>query len=103
MLRNNATTCTYREQTGNDYNTWLEWDASELARNYKADRAFDVLVDQGTDDPLLEVLLPHRFAEACEGTNLKCTLNMRAGFDHSYDFICAFIAQHFLHHAKYLW
>ena len=90
---------------GNDHNQWLEWDASELARKYSSDRELDILVDQGTYDPLLDVLLPHKFAEAVaenQSSKLKCNLRMQAGYDHSYDFITAFIADHFDHHARIL-
>ena len=62
-----------------------------------------LLVDQGTADQFLEEQLkPELLREACEKADIPLTLNMRAGYDHSYYFISSFMADHVAWHARRL-
>ncbi|WP_062115439.1 S-formylglutathione hydrolase [Aureimonas sp. AU40] len=60
-------------------------------------------VDQGTADSFLETgLRPQLLAKACERAGIKLTLNMREGYDHSYNFISTFMDDHLRYHAERL-
>lgn len=86
---------------GPDKKSWAEYDAVELIG--KATKRLPLLVDQGLADEFLETQLkPELLKAACEKTGFPLTLNMRAGFDHSYYFIASFIGEHIRHHAQAL-
>ena len=58
-------------------------------------RVPDLLVDQGDADQFLtEQLRPELLAEACETAGIALTLRMEPGYDHSYNFISTFMADH---------
>lgn len=87
---------------GPDVEKWKNHDASELVKNY-AGRAFDVLMDTGTDDEFLDSQLkPWVLEQACSGTPVRLTSNMRQGYDHSYYFISTFVKDHIAFHAERL-
>lgn len=79
-----------------------------LGRDPRAHRAYDTtlliedgrrfpefFVDQGTADQFLaDGLRPELLREACEKAGIPLTLNMREGYDHSYNFISTFLADH---------
>jgi S-(hydroxymethyl)glutathione dehydrogenase / alcohol dehydrogenase len=78
-------------------------DATELLRA-AATAAYDnILIDQGMDDEFLasQLGLPDLEA-AAQQAGQKLTVRRQAGFDHSYYFIAAFIADHVAFHASYL-
>ena len=86
---------------GPDRAAWTEYDATELVRGLRDDRA--ILVDQGLADGFLaEQLKPELLEEACREAGRPLTLNRRAGYDHSYNFIASFIGDHIRHHAAVL-
>lgn len=77
---------------------WDEYDAVALIN--KGHRFPEFLVDQGTADPFLNTgLRPWLFAEACKVANIRLTLNMHEGYDHSYYFISSFMDDHIAWHA----
>lgn len=81
--------------------TWRRYDASCLIED--GFRVDELLVDQGTADPFLDNgLRPWLLEEACAKANIKLTLNMREGYDHSYMFISTFMADHIAWHAERL-
>lgn len=87
---------------GSDKETWKEYDATELVKNYDGPIP-DILIDQGTDDQFYpSQLLPENFVEACRSKNVPVTLRMQEGYDHSYYFISSFVEDHVKHHARYL-
>lgn len=86
---------------GNDESSWKEYDATELLSDL-AER-LPLLIDQGKDDSFLaEQLSTETFSQACQKHGHPATINMRAGYDHSYFFISTFINEHLEHHAKAL-
>ncbi len=89
---------------GDDRETWKAHDASELmARQESAPYAHGILVDQGLDDQfLVEQLKPEIFEAACAKAGQPLTLRRHPGYDHSYYFIQAFVADHLRHHARAL-
>ncbi|XP_015748864.1 PREDICTED: S-formylglutathione hydrolase-like [Acropora digitifera] len=87
---------------GSDKETWKEYDATELVKNYDGPIP-DILIDQGTDDQFYpSQLLPENFVEACRLKNVPVTLRMQEGYDHSYYFISSFVEDHVKHHARHL-
>lgn len=87
---------------GGDKETWKEYDATELVKNYDGPIP-DILIDQGTDDQFYpSQLLPENFVEACRSKNVPVTLRMQEGYDHSYYFISSFVEDHVKHHARHL-
>ena len=89
---------------GADQSTWAAYDATELMKKSEGAGARpNILIDQGLDDPFLEVQLkPHLFEAACTAVGQKLTLRRHPGYDHGYFFIQTFMADHIDHHAKIL-
>ncbi|MGO4816546.1 S-formylglutathione hydrolase, partial [Cupriavidus sp. 2MCAB6] len=66
-------------------------------------RVKDLLVDQGTADGFLqEGLRPWLLEVACVSAGIPLELHMRDGYDHSYNFVSTFMAQHISWHAQRL-
>ena len=87
---------------GEDRDTWLQYDATELIR---AGKTFPgaLLIDQGTDDEFLaDQLHPQALATACRNSDQALELRMQPGYDHSYHFIATFIGEHLAFHASAL-
>ena len=61
-----------------------------------------LLIDQGDADEFLDHLRPDLLQAACDQAGHPLTLNLRAGYDHSYYFIASFIGEHIAHHARAL-
>jgi S-formylglutathione hydrolase len=82
--------------------SWRDYDATALI----ADRGWQgppLLVDQGTQDPFLDVQLkPGLLEEACTKAGVPLALRYREGYDHSYFFIATFVEEHLRHHAAHL-
>lgn len=89
---------------GDDTSTWLQYDASEVARNVgDATRFSKILVDQGSDDAFLEEQLkPELLEAACAESGLPLELRRHAGYDHGYYFIASFVEEHLRFHAEQL-
>lgn len=80
-------------------------DATEVIQKPgKAGVFDDILIDEGTDDEFRTggQLLLEDFEEAAKKVGQKVTARRQKGFDHSYHFIAAFIADHVAFHAKRL-
>jgi len=88
---------------GEDKKAWEQYDACELAKNYKGP-AIDILADTGTKDGfLVEQLKPENFVAACSGNNLiNLESRMQEDYDHSFYFIASFVEDHLRFHAKHL-
>lgn len=89
---------------GPDKESWKEWDACELVRNYKGPSFSYILIDQGKDDNFLtqKQLLPENFIEACREVGMEVVLRMQEGYDHGYCFVSTFLGEHIKHHATCL-
>ncbi len=86
---------------GQDRAAWRAADAVALIED--GARVPDLLVDQGDADQFLaEQLRPEWLAEACDKAGIALTLRMQPGYDHSYNFISTFMADHVAWAAKRL-
>ncbi len=86
---------------GADRTAWRAYDACALIED--GARVKDILVDQGDADGFLaEQLKPELLAAACEAAGIGLTLRMQPGYDHSYNFISTFMADHVAWHAERL-
>jgi len=85
---------------GPDEALWAAHDASLLMRK----RGFDgpLLVDQGTADPYLDLLMPEALAGAMALRRQGGAFRMQKGYDHSYFFVSTFIEEHIAFHAAAL-
>lgn len=72
--------------------SWDSYDASTLLR--ESDPTLEILVDQGTSDNFLELLMPESLT--------SCNVRMQEGYDHSYFFISTFGGEHVRWHAEQL-
>ncbi len=62
----------------------------------------NILIDQGTEDPFLDLLRPDELVAVMASTGQMGTVNMREGYDHSYYFVASFINDHIEHHHQNL-
>jgi len=86
---------------GSDRALWAAHDACELIR--AGEPLPELLVDQGTADPFLDVQLrPSLLESACETAGVPVTLRHQDGYDHSYYFVASFIDEHLDWHAQRL-
>jgi S-formylglutathione hydrolase len=84
-----------------DRAAWREYDATALIED--GARLSDLLVDQGTADNFLEEQLKtHLLDETCRNVDMRATIRMQDGYDHSYYFISTFMAEHVAWHAARL-
>jgi S-formylglutathione hydrolase len=84
-----------------DRMSWRAYDACALIED--GARVKDILVDQGEADGfLVEQLKPELLADACKAAGIDLTLRMQPGYDHSYNFISTFMADHVAWHAERL-
>ncbi len=86
---------------GPDRTAWRAYDACALIED--GARVAEILVDQGDADGfLVEQLKPELLVAACEAAGIDLTLRMQPGYDHSYNFISTFMADHVAWHAARL-
>ena len=86
---------------GPDRSAWQAYDACALIAD--GARVSELLIDQGEDDAFLsEQLRPDLLVAACDRADIPCTLRMQPGYDHSYNFISTFMADHVAWHAERL-
>lgn len=91
----------FEKYLGADPRSWRSYDSVNLIED--GHRLDELLVDQGDADPFLEKgLRPALLAEACRHAGIALTLNMRSGYDHSYNFISTFMPGHIAWHAARL-
>ena len=85
---------------GPDEAMWAAHDATLLMR----DKGFagPILIDQGTADQFLDLLMPEALAEAIATRRQPATFRMQNGYDHSYFFISTFMPDHVGFHAEAL-
>mgnify|MGYP006282226207 CR=1 FL=1 len=85
---------------GADSVAWADHDSVLLMR----DSGFDgpLLVDIGTEDQFLDLLMPEVLAEAIAARRQRATFRMQPGYDHSYFFVSTFMEEHVAFHAEAL-
>ncbi|MEM9843462.1 MAG: S-formylglutathione hydrolase [Pseudomonadota bacterium] len=83
---------------GEDETLWQAHDATILMQN----NGFDgpILVDTGTEDQFLDLLMPESLAAASAKRRQQGVLRMQPGYDHSYFFVASFIEDHVAFHAE---
>jgi len=87
---------------------YLGEDAEALSRHdatlLLGEAGFDgpMLIDQGSEDPFLEALMPEALAAAMARRRQPGAFRMQAGYDHSYFFVATFMAEHLRFHADAL-
>jgi S-formylglutathione hydrolase len=88
---------------GTDKAQWAEYDSCELMQQAKQADYLPMLVSQGDADNFLEEQLkPQNLVAVATQKDYPLTLEMQAGYDHSYYFISSFIDQHLLFHHQFL-
>ncbi len=86
---------------GPDRAAWRKHDAVALIED--GARVPELLVDIGDADPFLaEQLRPELLQDACAEAAIDLTLRIQPGYDHSYNFISTFMADHLHWHAERL-
>jgi S-formylglutathione hydrolase len=91
----------FEKYLGPEGKAWRQYDAVDLIED--GARVKEILVDQGSADQFLEKgLQPWLLKEACGKAGISLTLNMREGYDHSYNFISTFMPGHIAWHADRL-
>lgn len=92
----------FAEYLGDDQEAWAGFDACALIRR-GADKKFDLLVDQGTDDVYMdEHLKPELLRAACAESGYPLYFNYREGYGHNYHFVSDFIGAHIRFHKHQL-
>ncbi len=86
---------------GSDESTWAKHDATLMM----AETGFDgpILVDTGTSDQFIDLLMPEAFAAAVAKRRQQATLRLQPGYDHSYFFVSTFMEDHVTFHAEALY
>ncbi|SFO93163.1 S-formylglutathione hydrolase [Tranquillimonas alkanivorans] len=86
---------------GEDRDAWARHDATLLMEA----EGFDgpMLIDTGTKDQFLDLLMPEALAAAALKRRQQATIRMQPGYDHSYFFVSSFMADHVDFHAEALW
>ncbi|MCA0256925.1 MAG: S-formylglutathione hydrolase [Proteobacteria bacterium] len=91
----------FEKYLGTDAAAWRRYDAVALIEDGK--RFPELLVDQGTADSFLATgLMPERLVDAAKKAGQPLVLNMRDGYDHSYNFISTFMDDHLRWHGERL-
>ena len=85
---------------GTDETRWQAHDATLLMRKMGFDGP--VLIDQGSQDPFLDKLMPETLAQAMMARRQAGQFRMQPGYDHSYFFVSTFMADHVAFHAEAL-
>jgi len=86
---------------GADEAAWRAYDAVALVED--GNRFDEILIDQGEADSFLDSgLRPWLLETSCQGTDIKLSLRMQPGYDHSYFFISTFMDDHLRWHAARL-
>ena len=89
---------------GPDKNTWVAWDATELARNLVSSTEVNILVCQGSIDKFYEKELhTETFVNAAvDNPGINVEYRVREGYNHFYPYISTFIDEHFDYVAAFI-
>jgi len=86
---------------GPDETTWASHDSTLLMRKSEFDGP--ILIDTGTADQFIDLLMPEALAQAASAQRQQMTFRMQPGYDHSYFFVSTFMEDHVAFHAEALW
>ncbi len=86
---------------GADNSAWAAHDASLLMLK----EGFDgpVLLDTGTKDQFIHLLMPEALASAASSKRQQAVIRYQPGYDHSYFFVASFMEDHMSFHAEALY
>ncbi len=62
-----------------------------------------MLIDTGTSDQFIDLLMPEALAAAVNTRRQQATLRLQTGYDHSYFFVSSFMEDHVGFHAEALY
>lgn len=87
---------------GEDQQTWLAYDSTELMNTIEPSLFVPVLIDQGGKDNFLaEQLTPEPLVRVATQRHYPLTFRLQEGYDHSYYFISSFIDDHLHFHHQH--
>lgn len=86
---------------GDAPDAWAAHDATLLMRGEGLD--IPLLVDTGSNDQFIDLLMPEAFAEAVNARRVPAQLRLQKGYDHSYFFVSTFMEDHVAFHAEALY
>ncbi|WP_321830057.1 S-formylglutathione hydrolase [Thalassovita sp.] len=86
---------------GDAPDAWAAHDATLLMRGEGLD--IPLLVDTGSNDQFIDLLMPEAFAEAVNARRVPAQLRLQKGYDHSYFFVSTFMEDHIAFHAEALY
>jgi S-formylglutathione hydrolase len=86
---------------GEDESLWAKHDATLMMREVGLD--IPLLVDTGSADQFIDLLMPEALAEAVMKRRLPADLRLQKGYDHSYFFVSSFMEDHVSFHAEALY
>lgn len=86
---------------GDDEAQWAKHDATLMMQEVGLD--IPLLVDTGSNDQFIDLLMPETLAEATMKRRLPANLRLQKGYDHSYFFVSSFIEDHVGFHAEALY
>jgi S-formylglutathione hydrolase len=86
---------------GDDEALWAKHDATLMMREVGLD--IPLLVDTGSADQFIDLLMPEALAEAVMKRRLPADLRLQKGYDHSYFFVSSFMEDHVSFHAEALY
>jgi S-(hydroxymethyl)glutathione dehydrogenase/alcohol dehydrogenase len=79
------------------------YDAVEILKSAGKSIFPEILIDQGTNDKFLETQLRlGDFEQACNQVGQKLSVRRHLGYDHGYNFVSTFIADHLRFHMKHM-
>lgn len=90
-----------RAYLGDDESVWSNHDATLMMREVGLD--IPLLVDTGSSDQFIDLLMPEALAEAVMKRRLPASLRLQKGYDHSYFFVSTFMEDHISFHAEALY
>ncbi|WP_299304962.1 S-formylglutathione hydrolase [uncultured Litoreibacter sp.] len=86
---------------GDDETNWVDHDATLLMLKDGFDGP--ILVDTGTKDQFIDLLMPESFAAAVSTKRQQAIIRHQPGYDHSYFFVSSFMEDHMNFHAEALY
>jgi len=86
---------------GSDESTWVDHDATLLMLKDGFDGP--VLLDTGTNDQFMDLLMPEALAAAASTKRQQAIIRYQPGYDHSYFFVASFMEDHINFHAEALY
>jgi S-formylglutathione hydrolase len=86
---------------GDDEAAWAKHDATLMMQEVGLD--IPLLVDTGSADQFIDLLMPETLAEAVMKRRLPADLRLQKGYDHSYFFVSSFMEDHVSFHAEALY